>query len=228
MLYLSAAMPTMTTQVSNLPSGERAVILASPSAIAVTTPLVSTVATPGLLLIHVIGTFRLVSTATAAVSVSCSPGIPEDEIVLVQGHFANVRGHRHTAAKSLPVGDQRCDGGFAGALGGHGAVLVHSGHCRIAAHPLVNVEEALLVVGQVQLRAGMEVLALDGQVQAVRIEGRLLAIMVGLFLHRHLAGGAVAPVGDRRDGGRAALRPVTRPSPSTVATAGLLLIQTMK
>jgi len=40
-------------QLSKRPSGERAVIFASPSATAVTTPEASTVATPGLLLTHV-------------------------------------------------------------------------------------------------------------------------------------------------------------------------------
>lgn len=64
--YLSPARPTTTLHTAYRPLGERAVIFASPSATAVTTPLASTVATPGLLVTQVMGTLPPLSTATVA------------------------------------------------------------------------------------------------------------------------------------------------------------------
>ena len=79
---MSPARPTTTVQTANRPLGERAVIFASPSATAVTTPLVSTVATPGLLLTHVIGTLPPLSTATVAARASLLPTVLSNRSVL--------------------------------------------------------------------------------------------------------------------------------------------------
>ena len=69
-------------QLSKRPSGERAVIFASPSATAVTTPEASTVATPGLLLTHVMGTLPPPSTATVAVRRSWVPTVRSSRSLL--------------------------------------------------------------------------------------------------------------------------------------------------
>ena len=128
----------------------------------------------------------------------------EQQVTLVQGHLADIRSHRDAASQSLAVGDHCRDGGGARRLSCDKALVADRSHLGVAAHPLVDIEEGVVAVGQLELVGGVQVIVLQHKTQAGGIQRGLFSGCFFIFAgHGHLAGGTFAVVGDGGDDGSA-------------------------
>ena len=119
----------------------------------------------------------------------------KEQVVLVQRHTANVRSDVHCTPHGLPVGSQRRDGGTAGSLCRHQTVFIYRSHLRVGAQPLVNINKGVVIVDELQLFCGVEIVVFQGKAQAALVQSRLFGLAPRALLgHRHLAGCPVPPV----------------------------------
>ena len=86
----------------------------------------------------------------------------KEQVVLVQRHTANVRSDGHGTPHGLSVGSQRRDGGTAGSLCRHQTVFIYRSHLRVGAQPLVNINKGVVIVDELQLFCGVEIIVFQG------------------------------------------------------------------
>ena len=122
--------------------------------------------------------------------------------MLIQSHLADIAIDGNGAAQRLTVGGQRRDGGGTGLLGRDKTLRIHRCHLGVAAHPLVGIDKGAARVDELQFLAGVGIVILDNKVEGGVVEGRLFAGRIAALLaDSHLAGSALAPVGDGGDRG---------------------------